>query len=55
MLRWIQAYVGVAAGAVELRNMNGGGDYLIQNPNHASKTAFNTDYATKNAEFFDVS
>jgi hypothetical protein len=53
MLSWIQAFA--VGAAVELRNMNGGGDYLIQNPNHASKTAFNTDYATKNAEFFDVS
>eukprot|EP00051_Salpingoeca_urceolata_P006257 m.83058 g.83058 ORF g.83058 m.83058 type:complete len:214 (+) comp14750_c0_seq2:9-650(+) len=36
------------------KNMNKGGAYLIANPNIAAKTQFDTDYGTKNAEYFDV-
>ena len=45
----------VAFGALATANMNGAGNYLIQNPNKLAATQFDTDYATKKGnEFFDV-
>lgn len=42
----------IGSAAVAPGNMNG--DYLIGNPNVHAKTQYSTDYASRNAEFFDV-
>ena len=48
----LAACLAVCSQAAELKNMNG--LYHISNPNAGSQMEFNTDYSTKNAEYFDV-